>query len=318
MNPFCSMLRGLLPALLCAGALAQAPADCPPTAQVPTTEQVQAGGRNALDHGFLWRISKGGHSSWLFGTLHAAKFEWMFPGPRVSGALTASDTIALELDLLHPDIRQRMAQGMATRPAIQVPEPLQRRARRLAEAACVSPEALAAIGPEFQIAALTALAGQREGLEAAFGIDTFLSSWGSGQNKVVVSLETPELQLKALQWRSAAETIEFMTSALDDLESGQAGPIARRIGQVWADGDLDTLMRYESWCDCVKTAADRSAMARLLDDRNPAMADGIAAMHTGGRRVFAAVGSLHMIGPQGLPALMAKRGFEVERIIYAR
>jgi MFS family permease len=87
-----------------------------------------------------------------------------------------------------------------------------------------------------------------------------------------------------------------------------------RIAQVWADGDLDALSRYESWCDCVKTPTDRAALARLLDDRNPGLADSIAALHAGGQRVFAAVGSLHMIGPLGLPALMAQRGFQVEAI----
>jgi len=34
----------------------------------------------------------------------------------------------------------------------------------------------------------------------------------------------------------------------------------------------------------------------------------------GGKQVFAAVGSLHMIGPMGLPALMAQRGYRVERV----
>jgi len=34
--------------------------------------------------------------------------------------------------------------------------------------------------------------------------------------------------------------------------------------------------------------------------------------------VFAAVGSLHMIGPKGLPALLAERGYRIERIKPAR
>ncbi len=317
MNPFRSVLRCLLPALLCSGALAQALADCPPTAQAPTNEQVQAGLRNALDHGFLWRISKGGHSSWLFGTIHVARFEWMFPGPQVGLALAASDTIALELDPLNPDIRQRMAQGMAAQTTTPLPAPLQQRVQRLAQAECVPAQALAVFAPELQIAALTTLVGRRDGLDPAYGLENFLSGWGMGQKKLVVSLETPELQLKALRMGSDAETIEFVANALDELERGQTGALVRRIAQVWVDGDLDALTRYESWCDCLKTAADRSAMARLLDDRNPDMADSIAAMHTGGRRVFAAVGSLHMVGPQGLPALMAQRGYRVERIIYA-
>ena len=50
------------------------------------------------------------------------------------------------------------------------------------------------------------------------------------------------------------------------------------------------------------------------DDRNPGLAKGIAAIHESGQTVFAAVGSLHMIGPMGLPQLLAKRGYRVERI----
>ncbi|MGE8202818.1 MAG: TraB/GumN family protein, partial [Variovorax sp.] len=43
--------------------------------------------------------------------------------------------------------------------------------------------------------------------------------------------------------------------------------------------------------------------------------DGIERLHFGGKRVFAAVGALHMIGPQGLPALMAARGFTVTAVL---
>ena len=54
----------------------------------------------------------------------------------------------------------------------------------------------------------------------------------------------------------------------------------------------------------------------MLDERNPLMADKIDALHAGGQSVFTAVGSLHMIGPQGLPTLMAKRGYRVERVAF--
>jgi hypothetical protein len=34
--------------------------------------------------------------------------------------------------------------------------------------------------------------------------------------------------------------------------------------------------------------------------------------------VFAAVGALHMVGPLGLPKLMAERGYSVQRVDLAR
>jgi uncharacterized protein len=314
--------RWLLPPLLCGHALAQtvaqAPASCPPQAQQPTAGQLQAGMRDARDHGFLWRISKNGHDSYLYGTVHVAKLEWAFPGPAVQQALEASDTVALELDMLDPDVQRRMGDAIKAQAGESLPEPLQRRLDRLASAECVPAAVLAPLVPELQVATLMTLIARRDGLDPSWGIDIVLAGWGRRAKMPVVSLETPELQLKTLQLESRKEMLEFVGSALDELESGRARPALRRIAQVWADSDLEALDHYESWCDCVKTEADRAAMVRMVDDRNPALAASIEALHAEGKSVFAAVGSLHMTGALGLPALMAARGFQVERVAYRR
>ena len=313
------MLGALVGAALHGAGLAQTPpARCPPTATEPTSTQLQAGAAAARDRGFLWRLRRDGRESWLYGTVHVARFEWMFPGPLITTALKASDTIALELDVLDPDIQQRMAQGMSASAVTPLPERLQQRLRRQAEAACLDPAALARVSPEMQVATLETLIGRRDGLDPSYGIDVMLAGWARDAGKPVVSLETPELQLATIAMSTPAETIEFVDGALAEMETGRAAPALKRVAQVWADGDLRMLLRYESWCDCVKTPADRAALVRLLDDRNPALADSIAALHGSGQRVFAAVGSLHMIGPLGLPALLARRGFTVEAVAFAR
>lgn len=292
-----------------------APVACPPAAAAPTQAQLQAGAKAARNHGFLWRIRKDGRESWLYGTMHVARFEWAFPGPAIASALQAADTLALEIDPLDPELQQRLANGMAApSAAAALPRALQQRIRRLAELDCVPYDAIARFSPEMQVATLTSLVGRRDGLDPSFGIDVVLAGFARAASKPVVSLESIESQLASIAAPTPAEMIEFVDSGLTELESGRAAPALRRIAQVWADGDLPTLARFESWCDCVKTPADRAAMARLLDERNPALADRIAALHTKGQRVFAAVGSLHMVGPLGLPGLMAQRGFTVEAI----
>ncbi len=295
-----------------------APVDCPPEAQAPSAEQVQAGMRAARDRGFLWRIDKDGRSAYLYGTLHVAKLAWTFPGPRVAQAMAASDTLALEIDLHDPDVLRSLVDGLAAAAANPMseplPEPLRQRLARLAAAECLAPEAFNRLNPELQIGTLLSVAGRRDGLDPAYGIDNVLSGWGHATHKTVVSLETPAMQLRALLLPDAAERVSFVESSLDELESGRARPQLARMTQVWADGDLETLTRFEEWCECMKTGSDRAAMARLLDDRNPALADAIDALHASGKRVFAAVGSLHMVGPGGLPALLVQRGYRVEHI----
>ena len=292
----------------------EAPPACPPPVEAPTPQQMNEGLRAARDHGFLWRLQKDGRVSYLYGTVHVARRAWMFPGPRVREALLASDSVALELDMLEPYVQRRLAAGMAARPGERLPAALAQRVAQRARAECAPPEAVAQFGPEMQLATLTMLAARREGLEAAYGIDIFLAGFARGLGKPVHSLETVEQQLQSLRMPSQAEALALVDSGLAELESGRAQGLLARVAQVWASGDHATLARYEQWCDCRETPAEASAMRRLLDDRNPALAAGIDALHARGRRVFAAIGSLHMVGPRGLPALLAQRGYQVERL----
>ena len=307
-------LAGSLVVAASAAGTASPAASCPPTAQPPSPDAVQAGLRNARDRGFLWRIAKDGRSSYLYGTVHVAKLDWVFPGPKTMQALNASDTVALELDLLDPALQRRMAEAIAARREPALPAALAQRLQRQAQAECIAPETLAGLGPMLQIATLSALVGRRDGIDPAYGIDLFIAGLAHAAKKTTVSLETPELQLDTLTSDPDAPLAALVESGLDELESGRARPLLNRLVRIWADADDTELGRYESWCDCLKTDADRRAMRRMLDDRNPALAAGIDALHSGGKQVFAAVGSLHMIGPNGLPALLAKRGYRIERI----
>jgi uncharacterized protein len=110
-------------------------------------------------------------------------------------------------------------------------------------------------------------------------------------------------------WRLA-----LLDQALDQLDDGQARTTLVRLAQAWSDGDLDTIAHYEQWCECARDDAERAFLARLNDDRNPALAERIAALHARGDAVFAAVGALHMTGARALPALLRERGFTVERV----
>lgn len=289
------------------------PAACPPEAAPLTAEAISAGMQTAKDHGFLWRLSKDGRTSYLYGTIHAARRDWMFPGPTVVESLRASDTLALELDVLDADIQKRLAASIGSRRGEPLPPALERRLDKRKDAECVDKKLWADFAPEFQVASLTVLAARRDGFDPAYAIDLVLASVARNLGKPVASLETPEQQMQALQMQSQQETTALVKDTLDDLDSDKARPLLRRMAKIWVEGDYAQLSRYPQWCDCVRTPAEKAAMKRLLDDRNPAIAAGIDALHASGKQVFAAVGSLHMVGPAGLPALMRQRGYKVEQ-----
>ena len=308
----------LLPLAAAHAADADAGSACPPPPQQLTSENMSAGIKTAKDHGFLWRVTKDGRSSYLYGTIHAARAEWMYPGPVTLDALRASDTLALELDVLDPDVQRRLAQSIGGSRTDPLPPALVRRIERQLKSQCVEFETFAKLAPEFQIASLSVMAARRDGLDPAHAIDLVLAVLAREFGKPVASLETPELQMRALRMPSQAETIDFVSSSLDDLESGRTRPMLNRIAKVWTDGNYAELARFESWCNCVDTATERAAMKRMLDDRNPQLAAAIDNLHTSGTRVFAAVGSLHMIGPKGLPALLRQRGYRIEQADFGR
>ncbi|BBN88124.1 conjugative transfer protein GumN [Azospira sp. I09] len=298
---------------------AQTPPDCPATQHAPpSAEETREYLKNARDHGFLWRIEKDGRASYLYGTVHVGKQEWLYPGPLMRRAMAETDTVALEMDVLDPAIAARIQQLMLFRKGPKLPAGLQERIRRQAEASCLPYAAIAALSPELQVVTLTVMLAKKEGLDPAYALDVMLAGFGHGTKRPVVSLEEPELQMKALHMKTPRETQAFVEASLNSLESEKALGALRRLAKAWEEGDYATMADYPAWCECMETPVERKAMQRLLNERNPDMAKRIDQLHRQGSRVFAGVGSLHLFGPTGLPALMQKKGYTVERIDFAR
>ena len=141
------------------------------------------------------------------------------------------------------------------------------------------------------------------------------SPYKDGTTHIVMSPLEFMRRLAALVPRDAAGSERLVAQMLEQLEQGGTARVMARLASAWARGDLAEIEDYERWCECVADAGERAQMQRLNDDRNPALADGIEALHRAGRRVFAAVGALHMTGQQGLPRLMAARGYTVQRLV---
>lgn len=287
---------------------------CPPGPPVLTPEAVAAAARHAPDRGLLWRVGKDGRDGWLYGTLHVAEPQWVVLGPAVQQALRASDVLALELDPRDvASLRALLAHDARAGAAVLTPA-RQRRLAAQAQALCASAETLSAQRPGLRALTLLLRAGRHAGLHAEFAIDHVLAVMAQRLDKPIVALETAHEQVAALFGDDARTEGETVDALLDALESGRATTEMRQLADAWARGDLARLERYPEWCQCMDTEPDRARMARLLAVRNAPMAERFAALHAQGQRPFLAVGALHMVGPQGLPALLRARGFSVQHV----
>jgi uncharacterized protein len=294
-----------------------APADCPADPPPFTRDEAVAALHDAVDSGFLWKATRDGHASYLYGTIHIARRAWQFPGPRVQAALAASNVLALELDLTDPDVIGRYQRLVARKPgAPELPAALGARLNAQMAAACVNPATVAGLRPEMRAVTVELMGRRRDGLLPAYGIDLAIAGLAVVQHTPVRALETPESQLALLVSDDPAVTLRTVSDVLDELESGDSARILDRLADDWHRGDLDDLGAYGHWCDCLNTPEQRADFAKLVDERNPLMADKIAQWHAEGKSLFVAVGSLHMTGDIGLPQLLRAKGFVVERVAF--
>lgn len=292
---------------------------CPAQPQPPTQDKMAALSANARDRGYLWRFEKNGRVGYLYGSIHMAREEWFVPGPNIIAALQMSDTIALELDVMDPQIQQQMADpakfGIKSFP---ISPKQKQRVEALSLRTCAPVAAIAAMHPIMQVTTLTMFDARFAGLEFIYGSEMFLANFARGTRKSVRSLETPELQMRALMGGDSREMEQSIDSALTLLESGAQRKQTERLLNAWANGDLADLQAYEKWCECVKTPADRKFMQRINDDRNPGLAKAIDSLVREGRKVFAAVGALHMVGAKPVPKLLEEMGYKLERVDFAQ
>jgi uncharacterized protein len=291
--------------------------NCPAAPTQPSQEKIQELAKSAKDRGFLWKIEKDGRTSYLFGTMHVNKLEWSMPGAKTMAAVRDSDVIALELDILDPKIQTQMSDpaNFGIKP-LQLPVKMKQRMEVVAQRACAPIAMIASMHPVMQIATVAVFDARFSNLEFGYGSEIVLSGAAGAMKKPIIGLETPEIQMRALMAGEPGEIIEIVESGLTDFEAGKQRKQIVRLHNTWASGDFAEFQKYEEWCDCIHGDADRKFLKRVNDDRNPGLAAGIDKLHRDGKRVFAAVGSLHMVGAKGIPALLKDMGYKVERVMF--
>ncbi|MCR6475913.1 TraB/GumN family protein [Variovorax sp. ZS18.2.2] len=303
--------------------ISSAKADCPPSAAslVPKGGWASAPPQTE-DHGFLWRIEKDDQTSWLYGTAHIARPEWMRPGPKVREALQQSDVIALEINMETDPSAQKALAGYSTNKAgADLFSKAQReRLARLVATSCL-PAGIKAQTDQMSLFRQMLLLGlvqrQADGLYLEFGVDGYLAGHARQTGMPLVGLEAAADQLNAMGSDRSKTLAERIDEMLGKIEADKGRTLVVTTTTAWARGDLDKLEHYADWCDCLNTPEDRSRYERMTAGRNAGMARNIERLHAEGKRVFAAVGAMHMVGSKGLPALLAERGFQVTRIPFA-
>jgi uncharacterized protein YbaP (TraB family) len=262
----------------------------------------------------MWVVRDADTEITLFGTVHALPKDDPWLGAPIKARLDAADTLVLET--LIPADKATLAPMVMAMGTRATPKPLAARvspkaAAQLAAAAQRTGMALPTFDRMDTWLAATIL-GEASlaqiGIDPESGVEPALEARARAAGKSVIGLETIQQQLGYFDAMPEADQVAMLESTLDDL--GTAKEDSDRLIALWRAGDIEAIAR-----DFAKEAlASPLLMKVLLTDRNARWVDWIAGVMARPGKVFVAVGAAHLGGPDGLVALLAKKGLVAEKV----
>lgn len=301
-------LVALLMALLAACASPPPPAPTPKAERTPISPAI-------------WRLDHGGNFLYVFGTVHAGKPEYYKPFPRdIAVAFGQADVIAVEADIsdrtraiehtrkrrytppervedhvpqaLLSDLLEALPRGKSTFDALRMSE------RRPLELAT-------------NVASLSAAFRPGE-LSTAHGMELPLLTLAKKHSKPIVEIEGFDRALQFERMLSTSQEIELLRATIVRARRGDFHGILREQFQHWERGDLVGLARaIDAFCN--GSPIERTNCHRMYDARHPHMVARIEEFIRSGKRHFVMVGAGHLVGSNGLIALLQQRGYVLRR-----
>ena len=286
---------------------------------VPQHDSAGGAAPAAAHRGVLYRVSHDGKTSYLFGTIHVGK-DGVYPlDPLVSGAMQASKALVIELDIradapfqLAMARHGRYADGDSIQHHLH-PATLEKTAQALARAG-LSLQAMQQYKPWLIANLLVGAELTAHGYQRSQAVEYALLAAAQTQDKAVRELESAEYQLALFDTLDEQQQEQYLLENLNDLADGVALQQSQALIDAWSSADAP---RIEAAWQSVTTGHTVAAdfMSRvLLGKRNPEMASSIERIMQQDQVAFVGVGLLHLVGENGLPQLLKRRGYQVEQL----
>ena len=274
----------------------------------------------AVERGALFKVTGQGHTQYLFGTMHVGLPEFYPLEPRIVDAVKRASTLALEIDPAQPPAEMAQAmlrQGMIVPAGAGYERMVPARRAQLDAAlkvAGVDAESARTLNPAMLAALISLSQLQKLGYRPDLSADAWLAQLARRGKTRIVALETVDSQLGQFKKLSSAEQWHFLDESLDNLASGEELEEARGLVEAWAHADRAALDGLARRAEEDASVSGKFMREVLLDGRNGALADKLAALLKREEQTVAAIGLLHLLGKRGVPALLEAKGYRVERV----
>ncbi len=260
----------------------------------------------------------GGGDFYLLGSVHVRAVDAPAFGPEVAQAYQRSDQLVVEIDVsqITPEEIEAQTQRYAMLPpqlrldALLEPETRELLAR-FVKAHGMSAEQLQRYKPWFasQMILMTELSSA--GYDAALGVDKGFVDQASGE-KPITGLETLASQFATLDGQTLAVQELMLRDVL--LRSDALVAYTGELLDAWSRGD-EAALESQIFRPADEAPELVSFYASFFWQRNAAMAARLVELARDGQTRFVVLGAGHMLGEKGIPALLAQRGFVVERVL---
>jgi uncharacterized protein YbaP (TraB family) len=269
--------------------------------------------------GQLYRITHDGKTSYLFGTIHVGRDGFYPLDPVVTRALLDSKALVIELDIREDAAFQvalarhgRYADGDKIQNHL-TPAALQQTVQALARAG-MSLQSVQQYKPWLIANLLVGAEMEVHGFQRSQAVEYALLAAAQKQDKTVRELESADYQLGLFDSLDERQQEQYLLENLADLADGASLKKSTALIDAWSSADQSGIRA--AW-QTATTGDSISAgfMNRvLLGKRNPEMARNIERIMQQDQVAFVGVGLLHLVGDDGLPQLLKRRGYQVEQL----
>jgi uncharacterized protein YbaP (TraB family) len=268
----------------------------------------------------MWRAQAADDRSgvvYLFGSIHVGSDRAPVFSTEIEAAYAHADELVVELDITG-DSGLQIASRMAARSLLDPPDKLQDvltpQTLELLVAYLEQRDfpfaAIEGMKPWYVTNLLVAMEIQTAGYDPEFGVDRHFIERSAGAIPVV-ALETAEQQLELLDSLPLAIQDVMLRDALD--RSAHFSAATEEMMGAWQRGD-ERLLEALVFQPVEQNRRFEAFYEAIFFGRNEAMSERLAALARDGKTRFAVLGTGHLLGPRGIPALLCADGFEVERV----
>lgn len=267
---------------------------------------------------FLWKATGGKGTVFLLGSIHAAKADF-YPLPRpIEQDFAKSSVLVEEINLSRQDPAhlRRLMLEKGTYPAgdslenhisAETKRALQKYLKRTGQNLAT----LSRMKPWLVTILVSGASIETDGVSGRYGIDVHFAREAEAAHKEIEGLESARFQLDLLSNMSPSLQEAMLLSSLNDAQKGEREVEA--LLDAWRTGNGKAIENFITQ-DERKYPLLKPVYEELLPERNHRMAKKIATYLATPRTTFVVVGVGHLLGKQGIVALLRDRNYTVERV----